>query len=280
MGHLIRASTDANPTLTVLSVDGIGAYDHVFRSAMLGRLLQMPAARTILPFVRLSYGSPSSYTWVDDEGRQRTVTQAEGGEQGDPLMPLLFSIGIQGALEEVATSLAPGEHLCAFLDDVYLLCAPERVVPLYKLLSEVLAREAGIRLHQGKTKVWNQAGRAPEDVQELGPEAWRPQGLKILGTPIGTPEFVSQNMNDRIEEERRLWETIPSVPDLQCAWQLLVQSANPRANHSLRTMPPSCTTEYARAHDEGLWQTVETLLHQTPGTEAERAFARIWQLCR
>ena len=274
VGHLLRASTDRDPTSTVLSVDGIGAYDHVLRSAMLGRLLQMPAARAILPFVRLSYGAPSSYTWVDCEGQQRTVTQAEGGEQGDPLMPLLFSIGIQGALEEVATSLAPEEHLCAFLDDIYLLCPPERVVPLYKLLSETLARVAGIRLHQGKTKVWNKAGRAPEDVQELGPEAWQTQGLKVLGTPIGTPEFVSQKMNDRIEDERRLWETIPVVPDLQCAWQLLVQSANPRANHSLRTMPPSSTAEYARAHDDGMWQTVEIILQQTPGTEVERAFAR------
>ena len=29
------------------------------------------------------------------------MSQAEGGEQGDPLMPLVFSIGIQGTLEEV-----------------------------------------------------------------------------------------------------------------------------------------------------------------------------------
>ena len=50
-------------------------------------------------------------------------------------------------------------------------------------------------------------------MQELGPEAWQPQGLKVLGTPIGTPEFVSQKMNDRIEDERRHWETIPVVPD-------------------------------------------------------------------
>ena len=90
-------------------------------------------------------------------------------------------------LEEVA------EHLCAFLDDIYLLCPPERVVPLYKLLSETLARVAGIRLHQGKTKVWNKAGTAPENVQELGPEACQPQGLKVLGTPIGTPEFARGN---------------------------------------------------------------------------------------
>ena len=55
-------------------------------------------------------------------------------------------------------------------------------MPLYKLLSEALARVAGIRLHQEKTKVWNKARRAPEDVQELGPEAWQPQGLKVLGT--------------------------------------------------------------------------------------------------
>ena len=55
--------------------------------------------------------------------------------------------------------------------------------------------------------MWNKAGRAPEDVQELGPEAWQPQGLKVLGTPIGTPEFVSQKMNDRIEDERRVCES-------------------------------------------------------------------------
>ena len=41
------------------------------------------------------------------------------------------------------------------------------------------------------------------------------------------------------EEERKLWDAIPSIQDLQCAWQLVVQSANPRANHMLRTLPPS-----------------------------------------
>ena len=35
VGHLLRAATDANPRATVLSVDGIGAYDHVLRAAML-----------------------------------------------------------------------------------------------------------------------------------------------------------------------------------------------------------------------------------------------------
>ena len=38
VGHMLRAATDAEPTATVLSVDGIGASDHVHRAAMLGRL--------------------------------------------------------------------------------------------------------------------------------------------------------------------------------------------------------------------------------------------------
>ena len=42
VGHVIRALTDANPALTVTSIDGVGAYDHVYRSAMLAKLLGNP----------------------------------------------------------------------------------------------------------------------------------------------------------------------------------------------------------------------------------------------
>ena len=82
----------------------------------------MPAARSLLLFVRMSYAQPSSYQWIDAGGEARSVTQAEGGEQGDPLMPLLFSIGFQGALEEVAAALLPGEH-CARSWTMCISCA-------------------------------------------------------------------------------------------------------------------------------------------------------------
>ena len=258
LGHFLKAATDANTRATILSVDGVGAYDHVLRSAMLERLLHMPKARAILPFVRLSYGSPSSYSWEDDAGTQRKVTQAEG-EQVDPLMPLLFSTAIHAALE-------------AFLDDVYVLCLPHRVVPLFKVLRESLDRVAGIRLHEGKTKVWNRSGTAPEDIEELGEEAWQPEGLKVLGTPIGSPQFTAAQL--RVGEERRFWDAIPTVKNLQCAWQLLLQSANPRANHTLRTLPPSLSGRYAQDHDDGIWATVEALLQQVPGEVEEQNFAR------
>ena len=126
-----------------------GANLTLFKSSTLGRLKNKPKARAILPFVRLSCAQPSRYSWVE-EGHHRTVTQAEGGEQSDPLMPLLFSIGIQQALEEVAVAMLPRQQLSAFLDDVRI-CQPDRVGPLYELLEEALLRNAGIQLHQGKT---------------------------------------------------------------------------------------------------------------------------------
>ena len=267
VGHLLRAVTDASPSATVLSVDGIGAYDHVLRAAMLGRLERMPRASAILPFVRLSYAQPSTYSWFDEEGERKVVTQAEGGEQGDPLMPLLFSIAIQGALEQVARLLKPGEHLRAFLDDIYMVCEPERVRPLYNILGAALHREASVCTLA--KPVWNRGGIVPAHVEEMGPDVWNCDGIKVLGTPLGTAHFVASLVEERIAEERRLWEAIPSVLDLQCAWQILVQSANPRSNHMIRTLPPSQSAEYARQHDEGMWATVQALLTEVPGSEHE-----------
>ena len=50
--HAIRALTDANPMTTVLSIDSIGAYDHVYRSAFLKKLHSVPSLQGLLPFVR------------------------------------------------------------------------------------------------------------------------------------------------------------------------------------------------------------------------------------
>ena len=251
VGHMLRAATDLDPDATILSVDGIGAFDHVARAAMLGRLATMPTACRIFPFVRLSYASPSAHSWWDDDGNRRTISQAEGGEQGDPLMPLLFSIGIQGAWRKS----------CA--------CHPERVKVIYDTLTECLWRVAGIRLHQGKTRVWNKSGIPPPDVHQMGPETWQPEGIKVLGTPIGSTQYTHARMQERIADEQRLWNAIPRVPDLQCAWQLLLQSAGPRANHTIRTLPPESSHECVLEYDAGMWRTALALLGEIPGTASE-----------
>ena len=103
---------------------------------------EVGGARDILPFVLMSYGQPSRYAWADEDDTRSWINQAEGGEQGDPLMPLLFSLGITGALATVQEQLGEGEFLFAFLDDVYAVCAPERVGEVYMALEKALREHA------------------------------------------------------------------------------------------------------------------------------------------
>ena len=78
----------------------------------------------MLPFVRQFYGTPSTF-WC---------TQGEGGEQGDALMPLLFSLGLHSSLCAIRDRLLPSERLLAFLDDIYVICSPDQVVALQEEL--------------------------------------------------------------------------------------------------------------------------------------------------
>ena len=78
------------------------------------------------------------------------------------------------------------------------------------------------QLHEGLAR-----GTLQESAQ-LGPDVWIPCGVKILGTPIGTDDFVQTKIESRLEDERSLWEAVSWVLDLQCAWQILLQCASPR----------------------------------------------------
>ena len=71
---------------------------NVHRASMMSKLLEVPGLRALLPFVRASYRSPSRYIWDDDQGQSQVIRQHEGGDEGDPLMPLLFSLAIHNSL--------------------------------------------------------------------------------------------------------------------------------------------------------------------------------------
>ncbi len=82
------------------NVDGVGAYDTIFRKALMRGVADM--ADELSPFVRQFYSSPSG-------GSTRKIQQVEGGEQGDPLMPLLFSVGQHRALVQVQAGSREGK---------------------------------------------------------------------------------------------------------------------------------------------------------------------------
>ena len=147
------------------------------------------------------------------------------------------------------------------------------------MLGIALQEQAGIRLHSGKTRVWNKAGIHPRDIDDLGPEVWCKEGVKILGTPVGSDSYMEVATDERINEEARKWAALAWVPDLQCAWQILLQCAGPRCHHFLRTVPPHQSAKYADNHDKGMMEAMQTVLGSIPGVKFARRKVASWPLC-
>ena len=52
LAQLLQALTDNDPTRVILSIDGIGAFDHVSRARIFQELEANPELHNISPFVR------------------------------------------------------------------------------------------------------------------------------------------------------------------------------------------------------------------------------------
>ena len=60
IAHILQVLTELDENATVVSVDGIGAFDLISRNSMMRGLRHMVDGEKILPFVRAFYGKPSS----------------------------------------------------------------------------------------------------------------------------------------------------------------------------------------------------------------------------
>ena len=190
IAHALQLLTEENPRGTVLSIDGIGAFDLISRKSMLEALMRVEGGPAIMPFVRMFYGQPSSYFWEGDDGTVYHIEQGEGGEQGDPLMPLLFALGQHTALCGIDNSLGADDHLMAFLDDVYFVTFPESLRDGCGSVQQELWTHSRIRIHEGKTQVWNSGGERPEfsDVLERVAQVTDPEARVWRGSGMPTSE--------------------------------------------------------------------------------------------
>ena len=93
VSHALQTLCEANPETTLVSIDGVSAFDSISREAMLRGLLEVVDGEKALPFVRLFFGKPSQYLWEDDSGDVHTIQQGEGGSKGTLSCPSCTPLG-------------------------------------------------------------------------------------------------------------------------------------------------------------------------------------------
>ena len=100
-------------------------------------------------------------------------------------MPQLFSVGQHAALKAGQERL-PDEKLLAFLDDIYIVWKPDRVGRAIEVVQTELWGRCRIRVHGGKTRIWNTAGIRPRvcdvleriaQVDDPTARVWRGSGV-------------------------------------------------------------------------------------------------------
>ena len=215
-----------------------------------------PELNDMLPFVRQWYAGQTHYLWHDEHGTAWPVLQGDGGEQGDALMPALFCLALREALEEMQGLLPNGSYFFAYLDDVYVICDHVDTHQCYEIVRDVLLNRCHINVNVGKLAAWSKGSTLPPPhVLDIGADVWKgsfpvnQQGIKVVGTPVGTDEYIAEFGHQVVGNEVKLLEQIPKLASLQASWLLLYFCAVPKVNHLLRTLPPSRASSTAETHD-------------------------------
>ena len=85
-----------------LQIDFANAFNSISRSHCLKEV--STHFRHLRPFLRSIY-APTSKLWLNLKSGKTHLESAEGTQQGDPLGPFLFSVGLQPILNAVNTIL-------------------------------------------------------------------------------------------------------------------------------------------------------------------------------
>ena len=181
VAHILKVLTELDENATVVSVDGIGAFDLISRNSMMRGLRHMVDGEKILPFVRVFHGKPSSHWWEDDVG----------------------DVHAHAALASVKRELVEGEQLFAFLDNLYIVCKPERVAEVHRILSNFGSTPASHSTRE-RRRCGTRVAWSPKIVMFFkkqqcstpGAVVWRgdrslptcQQGFKVLSVPPGFHE--------------------------------------------------------------------------------------------
>ena len=249
-----------------LSVDVRNAFNELPVGRILHKLEEI--CPELVPYVRWTYSQPT--TLVNSMG-EPVGKRYIGLQQGCPMGTALCGVAmmpiaacIVAALAEVEADVAAegghalSSHLIGFADD-------NNIVGSLGVLTRVLPRLAGIYADEGLVMVAHKSLLVGERVRELRaadiPEGCQisSAGGRVLGSPVGTPEFVRDFLEMRSAEIIPQHQALRRVSArLQLALIRLVYNA--RAVFLLRGVRPDQSADFAGKVDRGILQAVATLV--------------------
>ena len=270
----------------LVGIDFRNAFNTVSRRAMADAVRRR--APKLAGIFQVLYNEPSDLVCVDTQGKATTLKSATGGRQGDPLMPLLFSM----VMRELLADLEPYIHAVRVTEP--LLTRRERPSDLDDLLPDSQSRYTDDGEPQEPRRlVWAYlddlvfALREGVSLQDVIAFLERPEiiarygllvnaakcwiasrmemetvGKGVLGTWVGGPDDESSAGSELTQKVaaivRERLDVLENRSTLSLQQKLIIARLcyYPTMNHLLRTLHPAVGVDGAREFDSALFSSV------------------------
>ena len=254
----------------ILQVDCRNAFNCLNRSVMLQAFqARCPEA---LPYIETCYAEVSPLYFG-----QKVLLSAAGVQQGDPVGPAAFALGLQGVVEQVSPMV---DWQAWYLDDGHLRGTLPQLQAALAFIHRATA-DLGIDVNLAKCRLWGPAvaGGHPTTLQGSSVLRRVPvvtmgagSGLKVLGCPVSSPgdtTFAASLWDPRVSEVNMACDVLRQVGSSHvqfCLLRLCLSAC--KVNDLMRTTPLPAAEEQVRCLSKCLRDTCG-FIHGGPISDAQ-----------
>ena len=228
-----------------LKVDLENAYNSIDRQAILSMVHRFFPELTA--WYRLCYGTAAK---LYCEGKVLPFDSSQGVQQGDPLGPLLFALGLWRTCKELKETLQRETLSVWFLDDGTIVGEAEEVARAWNIIKAEV-QKVGLKVNMAKCELI-----PPRDCHEEPPIALREipclegSDFELLGAPVGGKQFCEDYLRERVKKIQSALNNLEIVDDPQVELLLIRYClAFPRFVFCMRSVAPEDMTAAVREFD-------------------------------
>jgi hypothetical protein len=266
----------------IVALDLKNAFNSVLRSAIFRGLHEIYPE--LIPYFTAMYCNrrPPNLLFKKDDGSIDIISSQSGAQQGDPLGPFLFCVGIANVMKEYRQKHGKegsGRDLSSYIDDMRLFFKLMNEAAL-AAVAELLAalKELGLVANDAKTEVLPPEGHVPteEEKRLLARKGYAlKEGIAVVGVPVGTEDFIQGFLSNSLGRLNfdRLARYLAALPDKQVAYRLLCSCLAAKPSFLARNVEPRVARAFFQRTDATLQWVLEHILEAPKRASAADFFA-------